>query len=93
MANEEILASIAQITKETRFATRFNNLLVQTVSDLLRDLGGVTSEQTRKAIHDRLPAIYEAAMDLPREGTLLAGLDMFLALFPPPGAPDHPPGE
>lgn len=84
MGNDDIMAKVQHLAAEARFMAQFNELLGVTVSELLKDVEGKPSDRTKAAIHARLPAIYEAAMGLGAKSNALVGLDLFLAMFPPP---------
>lgn len=67
---------------------RFQSELVLALATVVRalgvELGGKFSNETLTAIHAALPAVQEAALDVPDDISALRVFDLLLALFPPP---------
>lgn len=83
--------SIADLPAIMRFTGLFTQVLGEVVVALLKETNGNVPEHVKRLVHDRLPALSEAALAVPENFSALRGFDLFLALIPPPEEP--PPSD
>jgi hypothetical protein len=69
------------------FSGSFIGLLGFTVAELLKLRGGEIPDELRRAIHERLPAVSEAALAVPETVSAVRIFDLFVAMVPPPDRP------
>ena len=73
----------AEIAATLQFNAEFVGLLGRVVAQLYKDAGGRFPDHIERIIHERLPAVSEAAVAVPERISALAMFDQFVAMFPP----------